>query len=169
MVRPHPDNSRYYEDFQEDGVIVWPRKGNFPGLKEEICEFYNSVYYSVATIGVNTSGMIDAMVINKPCITIMTEQYKKSQLMTAHFPDLIKAEVLNIAKDIDECADLVAKILKGDDSTKDARLRFIKEFTRPRGLDIPAGQVAATVIEMLGSGESPKEIDLALHAKSSIL
>ena len=53
--------------------------------------------------------------------------------------------------------------MAGDDSRREARQRFIREFVRPRGLDRNAGEVAADAIDMFGKGKSIKDIDLALQ------
>ncbi len=163
IIRAHPANAKYFETFHNPSAIVWPRKGAFPGRRKEQKDFFSMVYHSVATIGVNTTGMVDALVMDKPTIAIMNDKYKEGQLLTDHFPDLLRADVLEIAKNIDECAELVIKIMKGDDSKRNARRRFIKEYVRPRGLNRNAGEVAAKAIEMLGAGKTVKEIDMALH------
>jgi hypothetical protein len=112
----------------------------------------------MATVGINTSGMIDSIIAGKPCVTIMTERYRATQLQTTHFQYLLNADVLEIADSAEACANKIQMLWKGADSKREARRRFVEEFIRPTGLERTAGDVAGRAIELVALGKSIAEI-----------
>jgi hypothetical protein len=158
VIRPHPANTRVYEQIQEDGVVVWPKGGALPESEDSQRDFYNTMYHCVAAMGINTSGMIDAIILNKPCISIMTDTYYKTQHEATHFSYLLKSGAIEVAGGADECLKIVGQILAHKDTKESARQDFIRSFVRPYGLEITAGEVAARAIELLGQGMKPEEV-----------
>jgi len=166
LVRPHPANAQIYRELNEEQVHVWPRDGALPESEESIQDFYNTLHHCVLAVGINTSGMIDAVVADKPCVTIMTERYKPTQLQATHFQHLLDSDVLEIAKSSEECADVVERLWRGMDSKRAARQRFVRDFVRPRGLHRSAGAVVAQAIELAALGRRAPEIDAEIaHPK----
>ena len=162
LVRPHPANARVYERLGSDGLVVWPKEGSLPDSEETKIDFYNSVRHSSCAIGINTSGMIDITIRDLPCITVLTDRYRKTQQNAVHFQNLLEAQVLEVARDAKEAVELAGKILRGDDSRRGFRQKFVQQFVRPRGMDRQAGEVAALAIELAGRGNTPLETDQAL-------
>jgi hypothetical protein len=166
LVRPHPANARIYEQLDEGTARVWPKHGALPESEESLRDFYNSLHHCAAAIGINTTGMIDAVIVGKPCLTLMTDHYRATQLQATHFRYLLEADVLEIADSVDACLDRLAALLSGADSRAEARQRFVREFARPRGIDKPAGAVAAQVIEAVGQGKIPRQVIAEIAALS---
>lgn len=159
LVRPHPTVARKYTKLHDDAFVVWPKHWALPETKESQRDFYNTIYHSMLTIGINTSGMIDAIIINKPCITILTERYRATQEQTTHFKHLLKANVLEVTRSVEEAIEAIIRILDGQDNLRQQRLDFVKSFVRPRGLNRLAGEVAAKAIEMTAQGKTLVEIE----------
>lgn len=149
LVRPHPANARIYEPMIDENVRVWPREGALPDSDESLQDFYNSLHHSTATVGINTTGMVDAVIVDKPCLTLMADHYRATQAQATHFQYLLQADVLEISSSPEACVDQIAAILRGADRKREARRRFIHDFARPHGVDMPAGDVAAKMIELL--------------------
>jgi hypothetical protein len=164
LVRPHPANARVYEQLDEEQVKVWPRKGTLPDSEESRQDFLCTVRYSVAAAGINTTGMIDAVITGKPCITIMTDEYRATQLKAVHFKHLLDSDALEVVTGADGCVDAVERLLHGEDNKKESRLRFVRQFVRPNGLHMAAGEVAARAIEMAARGRNVSEIKEAVKA-----
>ena len=163
LVRPHPANTKHYAHLDDDDLIVWPKEGELPQKFESQRDFYNSVVHSALTAGINTSGMIDAIIIGKPCLTVMAPQYRRTQEQAAHFKILLEADILEVAQNTDEAVDRIDHILQGVDSRALRRKLFRRDFARPLGENRPAGLVAAEVIEKLVEGIPVNQIRSRLN------
>jgi hypothetical protein len=159
LVRPHPTNTTNYTKLNDEGLVVWPKHWALPETKESQRDFYNTIYHCMLTIGINTSGMIDAIINDKPCITILTERYRATQEQATHFQHLLKANVLEVARSVEEAVEKTIRILNGDDALRQQRQDFVKNFVRPRGLNRQAGEVAARAIEMIAQGRTFVEVE----------
>jgi hypothetical protein len=58
LIRPHPRNVRQWEEvdfshFQD--VVIYPRKGANPVDEDSVNDFYDSMYHSVAAVGIRNS------------------------------------------------------------------------------------------------------------------
>jgi hypothetical protein len=118
-------------------------------------------------VGINTTGMIDAIINDIPGITLMTEHYQKTQMEAVHFRQLLKANVLEVTRSLPECLAAIDRIRQGGDLKQADRQRFVLDYIRPRGLDRPAGEVAARAIELASMGKSGKEINADLEGKGA--
>ena len=159
LVRPHPANAKKYVKLNDDAIVVWPKHGALPDSKESQRDFYNTIFHCLFTIGINTSGMIDAIIIDRPSITILTDRYRATQEQTTHFKHLLKANVLEVARSIEEAIEVIIRILNGEDTLREQRLRFVKSFVRPRGLNRQTGEVAARAIELTAQGMTSVKIE----------
>jgi hypothetical protein len=148
LIRPHPLNTRVYEDIQGEGVSIWPRGTHFPDSAESLQDFHDSLRYAVAAIGINTTAMLDAVIQDRPCIAFLAERYRRTQEQAVHFQHLRGAGVLEEVDGLPACLDVLAALLDGGDRKGPERQAFVREFIRPRG-DGPAGAVAAEALEAL--------------------
>jgi hypothetical protein len=164
LVRPHPANARIYEHLRETQVAVWPKEGSLPESEASLRDFDDSLRHSVAVVGVNTTGMIDALVADRPVIAVLTERYAATQVRTVHFRHLLQAEVIEIARSSSDVPRQVLRVLDGQDARREARRRFVETFVRPRGLTRAAGELAACAIEALAQRRPTAEIDGILAA-----
>lgn len=170
LVRPHPANAENYKRLNLDGMVVWPKDGKLPEGRQDKIDFFNSVKHSAGTVAINTSGMIDALIYDKACVSPITEKYRRTQTAAVHFQYLMKSGALALCEGTDGMGDVVAGLILGaSDPTAENRRRFVREFVRPHGLDRRAGDVAAEAIERLGKGDRPADIvrdgraDIARH------
>lgn len=164
LIRPHPFNTRIWKDFPEDLAAVWPRQGHLPDAPTAQQDYYNTLFYSEAVVGVNTSAFLGAAILDRPCITIISERYQATQSGIGHFQHLLDSQFLETAHTFDEAAAIVAGIIAGQDGKQEARHRFVRDFIRPWGLKRPAAEVAARVIELAGRRLGGKEIITTLAA-----
>jgi len=167
LVRPHPANARIYKDLDDEQIIVWPKEGTLPDSMESMQDFFNTLYHSVTTVGINTSGMIDAVIVDKPCVSILTERYLSTQLQAIHFQYLLNADVLEITRSASECAEVIGKLWLGKDSKRKQRQRFVLQSIRPWGVDVPAGHIAARAIDLAALGKSAAQIASEIGSPAS--
>lgn len=162
VVRPHPAHAKIYRNLEDDSIKVFPEGGGKLATPEFIPDFRNSLLHCEMAIGINTSGMFNAVVLDKPCATVIASRYTETQEEAMHFQHLIEADVLEVAQSPDSCGTVLARILDGLDSKHDARQGFVTGWIRPRGLHRPAGDVVAQAVVQLAQGKSPAEIDAIL-------
>jgi hypothetical protein len=146
LVRPYPSNAEIWNGISRQNIVVWPPRGDIPDTPDARHHFYDTLYHSIAAFGVNTTAFLEAAIADKPCITAFTEHYQRSQVESAHFQHLMRADFIEIANGLDQAVDHIARTCAGSDPKANSRRRFVHEFIRPHGLSTPASQVMAGVI-----------------------
>lgn len=146
LVRPHPANARIYERLEEKGVCVWPRDGALPETREQFALMRETFRHADAALGINTSGMVDAVLANLPVFTIRIARYADTQSNSRHFRQMTAARALYLQEDVTEfCKDLSA-VFAGVDPLAPRRRLFAEAFARPCGAWRAAGDVIAEAI-----------------------
>lgn len=151
LVRPHPANADVYRKLHGEDLVVWPRAGQLPEELEAQKDFINSLKHAACVIGINTSGMIDAVIHDVPCISVITDQYESTQSQAEHFRHLLTADVLELPVGTAQAVETIQRLLRGDDRNAAQRQKFVKEFIRPFGAARSAGRAAAEEIEALAA------------------
>jgi hypothetical protein len=166
LVRPHPANAKHYEQLNSPGIQVWPRDGALPEVRQSQSDFYNSLVHCVATLGINTTGMIDSVIVDKPSMTLLAAKYGKTQVSAAHFKQLIAAGVLEVLTESAQVPDKLFGLLGDGDSKQLLRREFVRRFVRPHGLKTAAGYMAALAVEGAAMRMDSAAIDSALQRAS---
>ncbi len=164
LVRPHPSNVEICSTIEDEGIQVWPKERKMMGTEEFWQDFYNSLKYCTGTVGINTTGMIDAVINDRPGATIMSERYRLTQMQSMHFCQLLKANVLEVADTVPACVEILRDMLSGVDRKKAERNQFIHDFVRPHGPSRPAGYFAARAISLAAHGNTAVAINSMLGA-----
>jgi hypothetical protein len=167
LVRPYPWHASIWQNYTGDRFAIWPRAGNNPDTPEARQDYYHALRYSAAVAGINTSGFIDAAIVGRPCLTILSQRYRDTQQDIAHFQHLLKADFLEAARGPAGAAELLSTILEGRDARSDNRQRFVREFVRPWGIDQPASQVMARAIEAAAARQTADQLNTLLAASSA--
>lgn len=156
LVRPHPFKEMG-EDLENSWVKIFPKGGQRPDTDEARLGYYNSLYHSAAVIGVNTTGFLEAAVLDKPCLTVVTPMTSAGQEMRAHFKHLMDAKYIEVARDFPQLVEMILRIISGIDLLQENRKKFVKNFIRPYGLEVPASQVVSSAILAVAAGKEPTE------------
>ena len=152
LIRPHPRNVRQWEDADLShfpDVAIYPREGANPVDENSVNDFYDSMYHSVAAVGINTSAMIEAGILNKPVFTILAPDFDTTQEGTLHFHYLVQGGLLYISDSLDEHLDRLSEVLNGQSSYQERIRSFIESFVRPHGLHLPSTPIFVEAIENL--------------------
>jgi hypothetical protein len=165
LVRPHPAHAKIYEGIEGDSLKVWPRKGAKLGSPGFMQDFHDTLRHGLGAIGINTSGMFNAVVMDKPCVTVLASRYRETQEEAMHFQHLLEGDVLETSQSPAECADVMERIWRGEDVKARARQKFVEDWIRPRGLEHPAGEIIRSAVELLAGGKSPAEIDREIDSQ----
>ncbi len=150
LIRPHPQNAAQWKNevFDDGLTAVWPKEGANPVGEAARADFYHSIHFSDAVVGVNTSAQIESAIVGRPVFTILSTRYAGTQSGTLHFRHLQRAGggLLHTASTI---TDHVRQLVETRGSAgRDAQsARFVAAFVRPAGPDIPAGHVFAEQVE----------------------
>jgi len=125
-------------------LIVIPHQSGQPASSQE---YFDQLAHATCVFGLNTPAFLDAVVANRPCLTIVNETYWPAQGRTGHFRHLLKGKFLDVCRTMDDVATRVRRIMDAADERAADRRAFARWFIRPCGLDMPASEIVASVIE----------------------
>ncbi|MGE3274331.1 MAG: hypothetical protein AB7O67_04410 [Vicinamibacterales bacterium] len=150
VVRPHPTNADTWNGYARRGVVVYPREGDQADTPEAWQAYFDQLALAAGTIGLNTTAFLEAAVADRPCLTIVADEYYPSQGRTGHFRHLLKGQFLEVSATHDEIAERVWRIVReGADVQREGRRGFVRWFLRPCGVDTPASDVVADLLESM--------------------
>ncbi len=169
LVRPYPSRAYLWRGFDIPNVSVWPREGEWPDTDQARQNLFNSIYHSMAVVGINTTAMLEASVISKPCLAIMTQEFRGSQVERAHFQQILRGGFLETAGSFIEVQRLLDGLLDGIDKKETIRKEFVRSFLRPRGFQNCVAELAASAVEMTAKHKSAIEISKYIGDKYSVI
>ncbi len=153
LIRPHPQNAEQWRDVDPSAwgnATVWPRAGAQPVDSSSKAGFFDSIHHSLAVVGINTSAQIEAGILGKSVHTVLDPAFATTQEGTLHFQHLLAENggLLHIAGDLPGLVEDLRAALDGRiDPTQ--TLRFVADFVRPHGLDVPCSPIVADAVERL--------------------
>ena len=132
LVRPHPQRMPEWRDVDLggfDAVSVWG--GANPVDVAARADYFDSMYHARAVVGLNTSALIEAAIVDRPVHTIVDPEYWQNQTGTLHFQYLTDPEFgfLRVARTLDEHVGQLARSLR--EGTAPENTRFVERFVRP--------------------------------------
>jgi hypothetical protein len=136
LIRPHPYNSGHWEDADFEGLgntVVFPRKG-MNIVAEDSREIYlESIVFSDAVVGINTSAMVEATIFGKPVLTVRDPLFADTQDGTVHFKYLLPENggFLLVAPTLEEHVRQLAGALADPAARRPVLERFVRGFLRP--------------------------------------
>lgn len=152
LIRPHPSRTKEWEgvDWARFGrTALW---GGNPIDDQSRADYFDSLHYSSAVVGLNTSAFIEAGIVGRPVMAILPEEFRANQEGTLHFRYLqtVGGGLLTTSRTLDEHTQQLSTMLAGPPSEVLTRQqRFVSEFVRPRGMTVSATEVMADSIEEL--------------------
>jgi hypothetical protein len=171
IIRPHPKATKTLSQWDSEelealgGVAVFPRGGHMPLGVQARNDYYDSLYYSAAVVGINTSAMLEAAVVGRRSFTVLLDDIREGQEGMVHFQHLTRERFLSVAETLEaHICQLSAELAhRGDHSeSSDLIKRFVGSFLRPYGLDQAATPRFVFEIEKM---EGLIADDLSLVAK----
>ena len=97
-------------------------------------DYFDSLYHASATVGLNTSAMIEAAIFGRPVHTVLLPEFRDSHEGTVHFRYLLEGPdaLLHATRTLDEHAREVADTLEGRCADQLRVLRLTPTAYRPR-------------------------------------
>jgi hypothetical protein len=157
LVRPHPQ--RLDEWQAPDALAGCPGAvcyGSNPVDAAGRSEYFDSMYHASAIIGLNTSALIEAAIVDRPVFTILLPEFRDNQEGTFHFHHLLSVGdgFLHTARSLPEHTGQLAAVLAGGAARSNRR--FVEQFIRPRGAGVAASPVFADSLEQLLQQPAPR-------------
>ena len=87
--------------------------GDWPDVDQAKQTYFDTLHYARATLGINTSAMIESAIVDIPCVTIIDERYRGWQTDMGHFWHLMKGDFLDVQYSYDDAVSALAAILQG--------------------------------------------------------
>jgi hypothetical protein len=160
LVRPHFKRGEEWGgiDWHDlDNIVCWPPAGDVPVDARSKSHYFDSLYHASATVGLNTSAMIEAAILGRPVHTVLLPEFRDSQEGTVHFKYLLEGPdaLLHATRTLDEHARNVAETLEGRSEDPGRSSRFVRAFVRPGAVDVPATARFVDALEALAARPAP--------------
>jgi hypothetical protein len=154
LIRPHPANSRQWRTFEAadfSNVALWPPIATDPNSPDFRRDYFDSLYFSSAVVGINTSAQLEAGILDRPVFTICAPEFAHAQGGTLHFQHLVepKGGLVQTAATLDDHVAQIAAVVGGRSTASAARREFVRWFIRPHGLEAPVAPIFAAAIDEL--------------------
>jgi hypothetical protein len=159
LIRPHPARM---DEWQQTDLTDFKNLaffGSHPVTSAAKDDYFDSLYYASAVVGLNTSAFLEAAVAGKPVLTVLLPEIsRENQEGTLHFHYLreIGGGLLEVAHSLEEhTAQLAATLANPAPGIERAR-RFTEGFIRPQGIDEPSTPRFADAIEAAATIPAPR-------------
>jgi hypothetical protein len=154
LVRPHPQRMEEWDAAaraalaRAEGVVLW---GSNPIDPASRADYFDSMYHASAVVGLNTSALVEAAIVDRPVLTVLLPEFRDNQEGTFHFHHLLTVGegFLHAARTLDEHAAQLGQCLGGTPSRSNRP--FVEQFIRPRGVSVPATPIFVAAVEELAA------------------
>ncbi len=148
LVRPHPQRMDEWTNEALEDAVLW---GSNPTAEDGRADYFDSLYHSAAVVGLNTSALVEAAVVDRPVYTILLPQFRDNQEGTFHFQHLLTVGngFLNASRSLPEHVEQLSALARGE-RVKPNR-PFVERFIRPQGTSVAATPVFADTVEQLAA------------------
>ena len=156
LVRPHPTRLEEWRDVDLSDLRDVTMYGSLPVDERAKEDYFESLYYCSAMMGLNTSAFIEAAIVGRAVHTLVVPEFSERQEGTLHFHYLksVGGGVFRLARTFDDhCAQLTASL--GEKVPAHVNAGFVSAFVRPLGLDRPATDVFVEALLALGRSSAP--------------
>ena len=158
LVRPHPENMKIWRERRVSGTVLSPETYPAYYSKDAKNHYFDTMYYSSCVVAINTTAILEAALLGKPCISLVTDHYQATQIKTKHFNLLLNADFLLIANNFDDAIEYIKGAIRGDDPRRNERRRFVESFIRPWGMGVSASELMGKALEDIANGVSVNDI-----------
>jgi hypothetical protein len=152
IVRPHPSvlATPQIAEIGDPAARLFPEHRENPVSDEARMRYFHSLYYCDAVVGLNSTSMIEAAILDKPVLSVRVPGSARVR-QTVHFA-YIEHGFLTVAADLTSHARQLSNVLHAEAPPLSSR-GFVEAFVRPLGLERPAGIRMAELVERMASRE----------------
>ena len=157
LIRPHParmEEWRTIDLSRFEHVALYGSNPTDAASKED---YFESLYYSAAVVGLNTSAFLEAAIVGRPVHTILAPEFADNQQGTLHFHYLLNVGggMLRTSTSFAEHHAQLATSLDPSQSASSNNQPFVRDFIRPHGLERPATPVLCDALEAIPALPKP--------------
>jgi hypothetical protein len=145
LFKPHPAYHEKYSSLSIEGVVLIPKSFGLTESLEDIVNFKHLVGRSEFVLGINTSGMLDSIMLGKRTFAFISQEHEQTQQLAAHFKLLATYEVLDGIQSVAEAV----RRLYANRQFLENRNKFMEDFIEPNGEKGLAGDQAAEAMARL--------------------
>lgn len=156
LVRPHPQRTGEWAAGDPlPGAALW---GSNPIDDESRADYFDSLCHSATVVGLNTSALVEAAIVDRPVCTILLPEFHDNQEGTFHFRHLLTVGhgFLHAARSLGEHVEQLAAIARG--AVSRSNRPFVERFVRPHGAGVAATPVFVEAVERLASAPKPAPV-----------
>jgi hypothetical protein len=158
LIRPHPARM---DEWNTVDLTPFPHVtlyGSNPVDTASKDDYFESLFYSSAVVGLNTSAFLEGAVVGRPVHTVLLPEFQENQEGVLHFHYLLTVGggVLQTGRTFEEHHDRLLDSLHHPADAPGAG--FVREFIRPAGLDVAATPVFADAIDSLLREPAPAPV-----------
>jgi hypothetical protein len=149
LIRPHPQNGEIWREWRAAwaDVAVFPQNGEDTVETQSKADFFDAMFHSLAVVGLNTSALIEAGIVGRPVLTVLSAEH--GQERTPHFHHLVDGGLLRTARTFSEHHEQLLEVIDTGGATTAAQQRFLTSFVRPYGVEWDAGPLFGAAIEQI--------------------
>jgi hypothetical protein len=157
LIRPHPERVREWKNITIDDLEHVVLHGRIPLDSDAKADYFDSLYFSDAVVGLCTSVFLEAAIVGRPVLTLLLPPYRMHQDGMAHFRYLqtIGGGLLHTAPDVSAHLEQLAVAVRGRGQRDERNQRFLREFIRPSGLDVASTPAFVDALERLVAAPAP--------------
>jgi hypothetical protein len=143
LVRPHPARTEEWRTSDLSAYEHVALYGSNPVDADSQEDYFESLFHSSAVVGLNTSAFLEAAIVGRPVLTILTPEFAENQEGTLHFRYLLTVGggVLQASRSFEEHHRHLGALLREPERRASVTRQFVHDFIRPHGLDVPATPV----------------------------
>jgi hypothetical protein len=152
LLRPHPSRTADWAGGAWRTIENVVMFGGPPVDDRGREDYFESLFYSAAVVGITTSAFLEAAVVGRPVMSFYADDLVPEHEASLHFQYLVHPErgLLTMASSLDEHERQLASVLAGPPAEMMLRQqRFVHHFVRPQGVDVPATGIVADALERL--------------------
>ena len=137
LIRPHPERMREWDGVTLDAIPNVALHGGAPIAGDAKADYFDSLHYSAAVVGLCTSAFLEAAILGQPVLTLQVPAYRIHQEGMAHFRYLLTVEggLLETAHELSTHVRQLGAAIRGGAAHEERRRRFLAAFVRPGGLE----------------------------------
>jgi len=161
LIRPHPARMDEWSSVDLSGFEHVTFYGSNPVDAASKDDYFESLYYSSAVVGLNTSAFLEGSIVGRPVHTVLLPEFQENQEGVLHFHYLLTVGggVLRAGRTFEQHHDqLVESVRTPPDRPGQG---FVRAFVRPAGLDIEATPVFCDAIEAVLREPAPAPVRTA--------
>jgi len=152
LIRPHPQRLGEWDGLTLDDLGPVAIHGGNPVDATTRADYFDSLYFATTVVGLNTSAMVEAAILDHPVHTLLLPEFRPNQEGTLHFPYLSDGPhaFLRIARSLEEHVAQLAAAMSGAPEPRNRD--FVDHFIRPHGAATP---MFATAVERTAARRRP--------------